>query len=363
MSVSDTDVRQRYQGNGSTTTFAIPFAVVSGELQARTKVYLLSGTDYTTETLKTYTTDYTIVATNVVMGVAPTSVQRVLIIRESVLTQGTDLDNSNPAFLETLETSLDRLTFMVQELAEKAARALKFRKGSNSTNANVPEANDGYALVWNSAGDLANSEMTFQQYVDAAQAAQEAAEDAASAADNSETAAANSATAANASAGAASVSAASAQASANQASASATAAANSAADSLTSANNSAASATSAAASAVTASGAQALLPSGPYNVTDGQAATDLSGETLDGAQYSTGFYFVEIIRGTTVVVIGKFSLHYVNSVWALVLDAFNGIHGVTFTITQAGSVAQLKASLDAGAGNGTIKLKRMVFVA
>ena len=100
-----------------------------------------------------------------------------------------------------------------------------------------------------------------------------------------------------------------------------------------------------------------------HTVTDGQSATDLTGETVDGASYSSAIYEVEILRGTTVLANGKIALQYVNSTWRIVQGGFitTSAYGVTFSVSQTTTVAQLRAALDSGAGNGTIKLsKRLI---
>lgn len=106
--------------------------------------------------------------------------------------------------------------------------------------------------------------------------------------------------------------------------------------------------------------ANATNPWAEHAVTDGQSATDLSGETVDGVSYSSATYDVEIIRGTTVFASGSFALQYLNGTWRLVLGPTlsEEEHGVTFSFSQSTSVAQLRASLDSGAGSGTIKLRR-----
>ena len=87
MSVSDTDVKAIYQGNGSTTVFAIPFAFQSGDI-SHIKVYLRDETDVDaiTETLKTITTHYTLnsatAPTTVTMVTAPASDEKLIIVRE-----------------------------------------------------------------------------------------------------------------------------------------------------------------------------------------------------------------------------------------------------------------------------------------
>jgi hypothetical protein len=101
-----------------------------------------------------------------------------------------------------------------------------------------------------------------------------------------------------------------------------------------------------------------------YAVTDAQAAADLASETFDGTVYSSISYSVEILRGTTVFSNGTLVLQYVNGTWRVYRGGFidDGTEdGVTFSITQATNTVQLRAALDTGAGNGTIKLKRQLF--
>ncbi len=118
----------------------------------------------------------------------------------------------------------------------------------------------------------------------------------------------------------------------------------------------------AAADAAAASAAAAEAAAGTWNehtVLEGQAATDLAAETIDAALYTSAFYSYEIIRGTTVFSNGWFALQYINSVWRISNGADMGdLSGVTFSVSQVSTTVQLKAALDAGAGNGTIKVSR-----
>ena len=102
-----------------------------------------------------------------------------------------------------------------------------------------------------------------------------------------------------------------------------------------------------------------------HSVTNGQAATDLSGESFDGAVYSSVVFETEILRGTTVLHTGTISMHYRDSTWRFVQGGFRSdnavVNGVTFSITQVGAVGQLKAALDSGAGNGKIKFRKIRF--
>lgn len=107
-----------------------------------------------------------------------------------------------------------------------------------------------------------------------------------------------------------------------------------------------------------------VIASSSFSVTDGQSATNLSGETYDGVSYTSIWFIFEIIRGTTVMAVGQFSIQYKNSTWILVLNGSSGdVHGVTFSVSQTTTVAQIKAALTSGPGNGTIKFKKMYFAA
>lgn len=116
----------------------------------------------------------------------------------------------------------------------------------------------------------------------------------------------------------------------------------------------------AAQDAAEAAGAAAFSDWVEHSVTDNQSATDLSGETLTLASHSSVHYMFEIIRGTTVVANGVFAIQNVNGTPRVVTGYSMSTtpHGVTFTVSLAAGVAQLRAALDAGAGNGTIKLSR-----
>jgi hypothetical protein len=116
-----------------------------------------------------------------------------------------------------------------------------------------------------------------------------------------------------------------------------------------------------------ASAVLGLTSENDHAVTDGQAATNLVGETVDSEISTSVVYDYEIIRGTTVFSTGRFSLHYRNSTWYVVMgedrrDDDSSPHGVTFSVSGT-TTAQLRAALDSGAGNGTIKLKKHRFSA
>ncbi len=99
-------------------------------------------------------------------------------------------------------------------------------------------------------------------------------------------------------------------------------------------------------------------------ILEGQAATDVDGVSLDSALYSSGIYQYEIQRGADVFSMGKFSLHYRDGAWYLVLwsdnrDDVAHLHGVTFTLTGT-TTAQLQAAVATdGEGDGSLKIQRL----
>lgn len=146
--------------------------------------------------------------------------------------------------------------------------------------------------------------------------------------------------------------------------ASAAAAASSETAAIASAAAAAASEAAAIASAA-AVGSASDLVTVEHAVVNGQAATDLTGETFDSTVYESIILFYQIIRGTTVFSSGWMSLCYFNGAWEILPWADNkpdlaSVHGVTFSLSGT-LVAQLRAALDVGAGDGTIKLKRFRF--
>ena len=126
MTVSSSTNRASYSGNGSLTTFAYGFKIFD---QDDLTVILRASTG--TETVQTITTHYTVTGVgsgsggNVVFGTAPASGVTVVILREMDLDQGLDLVPNDPFPAQSLENSLDKLTFMVQQHKEELGRTIK----------------------------------------------------------------------------------------------------------------------------------------------------------------------------------------------------------------------------------------------
>lgn len=126
MTVSSSTNKVSYSGNGSLTTFAYTFKIFDED----DLTVILRAADGT-ETTQTITTHYTVTGVgvasggNVVFGTAPASGVTVVIIREQPLTQGLDLVPNDPFPAQSLEESLDKLTFMAQKHEEELSRTIK----------------------------------------------------------------------------------------------------------------------------------------------------------------------------------------------------------------------------------------------
>lgn len=345
MSLPLFDVASRYTGDGIVTTYTFDFKIFAAE-----EVLVMIFDDTGTEVSRVYGDDATGVISSVafdtesgggsvVLASALTiDYTIVLILANDNPTQIFEFRGKGTLKLRDLENALDRLGSALQRAAWLAQRSIRMNDATDSDdfdgqlpikltpNASIVISSDGQALALGPTAD----ELT-QAAADVLAA--EAARDAALAA---QAAAAASATASQVSNVASGVSATAA----------------------------AASAVAAAASAAIAA-ASAPVNSGPYSVTDGQVAANLTGETIDSTAFKSCLYHYEILRGTTVMSLGSFIMAYRNGSWYLTMgeEIFDNVtHGVTFSFTGA-ATAQLQAALDSGAGNGTIKLKKLLFAA
>lgn len=203
MSVSNQTVKTLYDANGSTDTFAVPFAFIADDGSSYVKVYTYDE-DTGEATLKTITTHYTLSPnnanpTNVVFVTAPADGLKVLITRESYFEQETEYQDEVPFPATTHETALDKLFLMIQELKANMDRTLKFNAVNGTTyTAELRKLSTAGALLQiNDDNNAIEEGPTYQDILDAetnAEAAAAAAASSASAASASASAAASSAT-------------------------------------------------------------------------------------------------------------------------------------------------------------------------
>ncbi len=116
MAITNTTTEQEYLGDGATVSFAIPFDFINAS-QVRVKTLDLN-TDI--ETVLVVGTDYTITGaspgTNVLFGVAPTSDVTVTVYRATTKEQVYSFLETQAFKQEDLETALDLIVMMCQEL-------------------------------------------------------------------------------------------------------------------------------------------------------------------------------------------------------------------------------------------------------
>lgn len=167
MALSDLDVKQVFNGNGATTTFAIPFSFDSSDTST-IKVYLRDTTvSPATETLQTEGggSDYTISGTNVVMNTAPTANEKLIIIRVTPLTQTFDPLTSEQFDADGCESQLDKIVSQIQELDERLDRAALLQLGTAASSITIPEPSSYKLLRWNvGATNLENVSATSAEF-------------------------------------------------------------------------------------------------------------------------------------------------------------------------------------------------------
>jgi len=212
VSISDTSPRVQYSVSATPTTG--PFTVSFPFFDLDDLVV------YDGETLLVRTTDYTVSGTAVDDGysggtvtlVSSTSNTTITILRDIPVERTTDFPTSGYFSVAALNTALDKIFAILQQIETGVARTLRLKDtAGNSVTLTVDDPEAGKVLEWNSSGTgIQNSTISLSDVgTNATNAAASA-----SAASTSATAAATSATAAAVSATSASASAAAAAASA-----------------------------------------------------------------------------------------------------------------------------------------------------
>lgn len=152
MSLVVQNYRVLYNANGVQTSFAIPQSFFSDN--DNIYVYVIDeSVNPVDEDLQDEGIDYSISGTNVVFGSAPANGRKVGIFRELDIEQALDLLPSGPLNLDSLETQLDKMVAIMQQLNGGLARAVKVRKSSLLLDLILPEPEAGKALAWNLAED------------------------------------------------------------------------------------------------------------------------------------------------------------------------------------------------------------------
>jgi len=129
MTVTSTNQKVSFSGNGATTVFAYNFKIF-----AETDLLVILRSSTGTETTQNLTSNYTVSGVgvtsggNVTMGTAPPSGTTLTILRVQPNLQGLDLVPNDPFPAGSMEDALDKLTFMVQTHDEEIGRSIKASK-------------------------------------------------------------------------------------------------------------------------------------------------------------------------------------------------------------------------------------------
>lgn len=153
MTVQTTTSRADYTGNGTTTTFAVPFYFLDNTHIKVLRTQVSTGV-ITTLTL---TTDYTVAGVGVITGgsitcvTAPTSDQKISILRNVPFTQLVDYVENDPFPANTHERALDQLTMETQQLNEELSRALTLPENSTGVSTSLPTPTANNVIGWNAS--------------------------------------------------------------------------------------------------------------------------------------------------------------------------------------------------------------------
>jgi hypothetical protein len=101
-----------------------------------------------------------------------------------------------------------------------------------------------------------------------------------------------------------------------------------------------------------------------HAVINNQSQTALGTESVDLAVYSSSVWNCEIIRGSTVFSNLQVAIQSMSGIGRAItgLAITNEQHGVTFDLTQSGTICTLTAALTNGLGDGTVKLQQKLLV-
>lgn len=153
MTVQTTASRADYTGNGSTTVFSVPFYFIDQTHILVLRTQISTGV----ATTLALTTDYTVSGVGVSTGgsitclVAPTTDQKISILRNIPLTQLTHYVENDPFPAASHETALDKLTMEVQQVNEIAGRALQLPANTTGVSTSLPYPSSNKLIGWNSA--------------------------------------------------------------------------------------------------------------------------------------------------------------------------------------------------------------------
>lgn len=159
MTVSTTTSRADYTGNGVTTAFTVPFYFLDNSHLLVLRTVIATGVS----TTLALGTDYSVTGAGVGAGgtltctVAPTSAQKISILRNVPLTQLIHYVPNDPFPAATHEQGLDQLTMEMQQLSEGLSRSIVLPPATTGISTLLPTAQPNQLLAFNSSGTAITS--------------------------------------------------------------------------------------------------------------------------------------------------------------------------------------------------------------
>ncbi|MFK4647228.1 hypothetical protein ABIF96_005802 [Bradyrhizobium ottawaense] len=153
MTIATQTSRVSYSGDGSTTSFSVPFKFLSNS-----DLVVLTMDASGNIATQTFGTNYNVSGAGVdaggtvTMTVAPPVGYTLVIYRDPPTTQTTSYNNNDPFPAKSHETALDKLTMLVQRLSSRVGRAVLLKETSTYSNLLLPEPSSGLALQWRADG-------------------------------------------------------------------------------------------------------------------------------------------------------------------------------------------------------------------
>jgi hypothetical protein len=160
MTISSTNTKNSYSGDGSTVAFSYTFKILDDD-----DITVILRTNATgTETVQSKTTHYSVSGVGNAGGgtitfvSAPATTVTVVLLRNVPLTQTTDYTPNDPFPAVTHEDALDKLTLMAQDTQEEVDRSIKLSRTNTMTSTEftvgaTDRANKVFAF--DSSGELA----------------------------------------------------------------------------------------------------------------------------------------------------------------------------------------------------------------
>ncbi len=187
--------RISYNGNGSTVLFSVPFRFVQN---SDIVVYKVSSTNVVTIlTPISYTGSGVANGGSLTLSTAPTTGERVVIVRKTDNTQSLDLISGSIIPSDSLELILDKLALAIDDIERQHSFSVKRAETSSATaSLDFPDPVIGKGLMFKSDGSITTSDDNLNGITTAANLSATAAETAKTAAETSQTNAATSATSA-----------------------------------------------------------------------------------------------------------------------------------------------------------------------